>query len=842
MKLVKTVFKGNTTLRSLVFRIFISCIAGVGLVILCGLMSGWYLDASVKISIDTNDPIRIKAYYNTGHGYHEEETALKSSVFGVEYLPLPKTQLVGLRLDIETDITQLGVQSICFTSIFASHCWRGDSLAEALLPTNNVVLERKGDIVSEIVAGQDPYVELIGDIGGAHHNVAVMSPKRVALITAIFSIALFSVWTFLQATTIGRRFVNSWFTHVRSGSPVPLGAILSSYVLCTIVFAGYWSGLYEIWGLSGYVVLLVCLLTLCQLLSNTQIFLFKKFKLPGQAHLSKKAFFSAVICTTLVCLPVFWYLFATWNQEFPHIGDHEFYYWSNTIAYREFVSNPGVYRSMIGLLIVATVTGYWRLAIVLMIAAIFYFDAGSEMQEVFSRYPGGGRMLNLPFMHMSVVQDWSSPLNAGRLANSLAVPIWLMVLRPLLLGRWPNWLILPVGLLMFYQAETVYLFTTAYLDPWATITVLLATELLLRAERQNDYLKACLVLGVGAVVKEQVVFLIPWVWMAGKPWLHDNRRKLLALAVGACSVLPFILYYFIRRASGFSRYDYVGIGQIFSGQWQTEFWHRVVFHFGVTGLVMLVLVAIFWIFVLMDRNFKQYRFSLLMMFGGLVSLVLLFNLDVGGMAFTGYPRFYLPVLALLAAPLFLLSRFSDRPSWRNAAVTVACSIILIGNLPTLSTTLSKTSAPDAVRNFNEHYDAPIYLPIKALIETANEDGALRDGQSIFIRLVTGWNQPTFVYPHIIRDHPMQVLHDQPCNCDQGGATLQPFVYPAGLHEIGDMYDPETPGYPLLPRQFAPRWSEVNEGKSACLAELKRSCSYYAEQKIGDFVTGAIGVN
>ena len=57
-----------------------------------------------------------------------------------------------------------------------------------------------------------------------------------------------------------------------------------------------------------------------------------------------------------------------------------------------------------------------------------------------------------------------------------------------------------------------------------------------------------------------------------------------------------------------------------------------------------------------------------------------------------------------------------------------------------------------------------------------------------------------------------------------------------------MYDPETPGYPLLPRQFAPRWSEVNEGKSACLAELKRSCSYYAEQKIGDFVTGAIGVN
>ena len=53
-----------------------------------------------------------------------------------------------------------------------------------------------------------------------------------------------------------------------------------------------------------------------------------------------------------------------------------------------------------------------------MVAAMFYFDAGSEMT---------GRFFALPwwwanaepsvFMHMSVVQDWSSPLNAGRLSE-----------------------------------------------------------------------------------------------------------------------------------------------------------------------------------------------------------------------------------------------------------------------------------------------------------------------------------------------------------------------------------------------------------------------------------------
>ena len=285
-------------------------------------------------------------------------------------------------------------------------------------------------------------------------------------------------------------------------------------------------------------------------------------------------------------------------------------------------------------------------------------------------------------------------------------------------------------------------------------------------------------LGVGAVVKEQVVFLIPWVWLAGKPWLHDNSSK----TVSCGSLAPAVSYLLCSTILSAEHRALVvttmlGSDKYSLGQWQTEFWHRVVFHFGVTGLVMLVLVAIFWIFVLMDRNFKQYRFSLLMLFGGLVSLVLLFNLDVGGMAFTGYPRFYLPVLALLAAPLFLLESLFGQTRLAECGSCCCMFYSCIGNLPSLKTALSKTSAPDAARNFNEHYDAPIYLPIKALIETANEDGALRDGQSIFIRLVTGWNQPTFVYPHIIRDHPMQVLHDQPCNCDQGGATLQPFVYP-----------------------------------------------------------------
>ena len=821
-------------------RFFFSAVVSVGAIILYGLISGWYLNANVKITMDTNDPVRLKAYYDTGHGFREQEAVQKSAAFGVSYLPLPKSQLRGLRLDIESDLEALSIRSICFTSIFAAHCWQEQLLVDSLRPTNNVQIERE-ESAHVIITGPDPFMELIGETGAAHHNVATMSLKRVLVMSSVMAALVFGSWTFLVMTTLGQKVWQARLTHMNSGMPVPLGSALAMFLLVSIVFCGYWSGLYELWGVGGYMGLLVVMAFLSRALREERINILDvcRFNKPG--GLSRGRLVRGLIYTGVICLPVLFLLSATWSQEFPHIGDHEYHYWANTVAYAEGMANAGLYRSFFLIIVFAIISGYWRASIFVALATLFYFDVGAEMHGIFSRYPAGARTLALPFLHMATVQDWESPLNAGRLANSLAVPVWLLILRPLIIRRWPGWAILPVGLLVFYQAETVYLFTTAYIDPWAVIAVLLAVELALKGKQQSDYLRACLVLGVGALIKEPLVFIIPWVWLVGKPWLRDKHHKLTAVLAGACSVIPFVLYFAIRRSSGFSRYDYLGPGQIFSEQWQSEFWHRVVFHFGEVGLLMLIVLAGFWVFTLRSEKLKPYRFRLFMLLGALVTLVLLFNLDRGGASFTGYPRFYLPVLALLAAPLFLLGKLWLETGQHNRAIAAACVIVFAGNLPALANSLVKTQSPDAARNFNEHYDAPIYLPIKALISQAADDGALQVGQSIYIRHVTGWNQPNFVYPHLLRQYQIMMLEDVACNCEQGGATLQLFVYPAGLHSQGDMYDPDVPGVPLLPTHSPLRWSEVNDGKSACLSQLQNNCAYYSEQKIGEFVTGAIGI-
>jgi hypothetical protein len=821
-------------------RILLSLLAGFTAIILYGLISGWYLNANVKITMDTNDPVRLKAYYDTGYGYREQEAILKGAVFGVDYLPLPKSQLRGLRLDIESDIEGLSIRSICFTSIFAAHCWQGQRLVDSLRPTHNVVIESYGAFAKEIVTGPDPYMELIGEIGAAHHNVATMSLKRILLMSSFMATLIFGSWTFLVMTTLGQKIWQARLTHVRSGMPVPLGSALAMFLPVSMVFCGYWSGLHELWGDGGYVALLVTVVALSGSLRGERINFLGVCRGNKSGSLNWGRLVRGLIVTGVICLPVLFLLSATWGQEFPHIGDHEYHFWANTIAYAEGMANAGLYRSFFLIIVFAIISGYWRASTIVAIATLFYFDVGAEMHGIFSRYPAGARTLAFPFLHMATVQDWESPTNAGRLANSLAVPVWLLILRPLIIRRWPGWAILPVGLLVFYQAESAYLFTTAYIDPWAVIAVLLVIELVLKGKQQSDYLKACLVLGVGALIKEPLVFIIPWVWLAGKPWLRDRRHQLTAVLAGACSVIPFVLYFAIRRSSGFSRYEYLGPGQMLSEQWQSEFWYRVVFHFGEAGLLMLIVLAGFWVFAFRSENLKPYRFRLFMLLGALATLVLLFNLDQGGASFTGYPRFYLPVLALLAAPLFLLGKLWPETGQYKRAIAAVCAIVLAGNLPALADSLVKTQSPDAARNFNEHYDAPIYLPIKALISQAEEDGALQLGQSIYIRHVTGWNQPSFVYPHLLRQYQIMMPEEVACNCEHGGATLQPFVYPAGLHSEGDMYDPDVPGPPLLPTHSPLRWSEVNDGKSACLSELQNSCAYYSEQKIGEFVTGAIG--
>ncbi len=86
---------------------------------------------------------------------------------------------------------------------------------------------------------------------------------------------------------------------------------------------------------------------------------------------------------------------------------------------------------------------------------------------------------------------------AGRLSNVCAALCWLFVLRPWLIGRWPDLRILPVALLLFWQKDIIYYFDSVYLEPWGIVLALLAVEVLLEKGTKRLPM-ACLLIGAAA--------------------------------------------------------------------------------------------------------------------------------------------------------------------------------------------------------------------------------------------------------------------------------------------------------------------------------------------------------
>jgi len=537
--------------------------------------------------------------------------------------------------------------------------------------------------------------------------------------------------------------------------------------------------------------------------------------------------------------------------------------WGNKISYQALSNNYLVLFLSITFLLIGYFSGLLRWFILLVFVLIFstgiwnFYEGqlAADIQGVFSRYPSGARTLAQPFVYLSYLLDWHSPLNTARIVNMLSIPLWLLVLRPMIIGRLPGLSILPFVALFFWQAEILYLFTTSYLDIWCAVFVLLALEKLLVDESNNAYLKSCLLLAVACAFKEPAVFIIPWFWLSG--WTINHLKLGISsslfirfrdsVIVGLASVLPFLIYYVARKETGFSRYTVKGFEYFLTESWFNEMANRMLFHFGVLGVVALFIVLLLWIWMLVSPRWTNYRWKMFCILGAIMSQIFLFNWDQGGIAFTGYLRFYLLMIVLFFAPMILLFKDISNESSQKGWVYVSVLFLVLTNSPKLYSSAKQFSEPDSVRSFNEHYDAPIYLPIRNLIKQAENDKAFKDNgnKAIHINHVTSWNQPAFAYPDLLKKYKLNIRKEIKCECSQDYPTvLAPFVYMSGLNADLDQKSlNEIEAIPQHQVKYVARWREVNNMRDSCLASLKLTCQNFYQQTTSDgAVVGAIGVD
>lgn len=534
----------------------------------------------------------------------------------------------------------------------------------------------------------------------------------------------------------------------------------------------------------------------------------------------------------VIATPLLVWLILFRPVEFPFIGDHNVHLrhllaagetwrpvWLVALAMLLLVL-PRVRGALPGWTPVA-IMGAWMLGGV-------FVDPASGFA---TRYPGTLHFLAVPIAALCERLQSSSPLDAIRIANALALPAWMFVLRPLCLKRWPGISVLPFAVFLFFQKDVVYYFSSAYLEPWSLVMFALAVELLVTGEARDSW-KAVLAAFAAPMIKEYTILLAVFIAIGAYLRAREKRDRLQVVLSAMTGTLVFGFYYTARLRTGVfgaSGFDPSGLGP---GR-LAGYAERAGQQFGSAFPIVVALAAALVLLVL--RRGIGWR-----TWAPLAAGIIVHNFYFLGEKLTtewlGYPRFQIPVLAFMAAPLLLLPSL---PKARNWILGVSL-LIAVAHLLSARPLIAAIGKPEVTMNFFEHRDAPVYLPFRQLVEEADRRGwtaattrlrvlsNLHGVKRGYVPVALPLAYPDLAERFAIEVGPLDHSSFARCTCT---ATNEPVI---GLYAYFN--GAETTDAPVV---------AIKEAATRCHERIARSCTSsfafrYHDQLVGSFGMGPRG--
>ncbi len=557
-----------------------------------------------------------------------------------------------------------------------------------------------------------------------------------------------------------------------------------------------------------------------------------------------------VLIALVALAPLLADLAIGWDREFPFSGDSYFHvgqsyrvaFWWLSSVHSPVVKVPTLddVRRLLGhpvrllgarivvLVLIAAVTGLlyrrWRAA-ALGFAVVAVVAWGCTEATIFLRYAGARYLIDLPFLGPAFA--FHDLELAGRLSNVGAALCWLLLLRPWLIGRWPDLRILPVALLLLWQKDVIYYFDSVYLEPWGVVFCLLAIEALFGHGRDGAPL-ACLLIGAAATVKEPFILALPLMWLAGAPWRATGREFMRLSAAAVAAGMPFVLYFAARRDVPFadmesSRSVHFVLSTQGLDRYSAEYIKQMAYAFtGTSGL--LAAAALVSILVMLWWARSERRLALACSLAAACLIASMFLLDTASQRWAGYFRFLMYSLPFLASGVMLLSQMV-RP---RGALVLAGAVALL-QAPSAYTALARSAGPVTGRNFVEHYDSPLVFPIKSLTAEARHAGVLPAGAPIAANSI---DNTLRAFPGSrITYGPVGELY---CKC----APDHPHVLALLIRFSNTSHFLATHDEPTDSR-FG-NWQTTDAHWQECLANLKQSCGHVFTRVEAGALVGALG--
>lgn len=533
---------------------------------------------------------------------------------------------------------------------------------------------------------------------------------------------------------------------------------MSALILAGVVLTGAWTQLDEI-GLAGWLALALMFVAD----RYTGGIRWGRLGFPGGAAPLP------VLAAAGLCLLHLAHVALTAREEFGFGGD-EGYHLSATRAIAVYFMRAGPFLALA--LAVYGVLRYRhaRYAATAAMAVLLGASYLLPASPIFGRYPAGFYMLAAPLNVAFDVLQHPYPHTANHIVNVLSLPAWLFLLRPLIIGRWPDWRVLPVALLIYFQRPALAMIGGTLLEPWALVFLLLALEALVALDDERRWVAVPLC-AIATFFKETAVLLLPTTWLLAcvewNGWRPSIRKG--GLAVGAASIAPFLLYLAVRRGMAVTRgYEVAGIGATFALSRISEWVAMVRAQIGVGPMIAAVAAT-----------------ALAARFGALwiataLAIALFFFVDVASLPYTGYSRFLAYSLVSVCGAVFAWTYRSEE---RGRALVLTCAALALLQAGPALRTFALDLQPDHERNSLEWNGAMIRLPVRAL---ASRIPALEGGEQVRrIRVVTfgtSLDSLRVAYPDLAARYELVRADDtRDCRClDNAEAVLGAFEWPANL--------------------------------------------------------------
>lgn len=396
-------------------------------------------------------------------------------------------------------------------------------------------------------------------------------------------------------------------------------------------------------------------------------------------------------------LPAIVFLAATWRDEFPTSGDQFVHNGFALEAYRFWW--PWAWLAAV--LAIAAVIFVTRRnpssRVPLAAFALLMMFAAAGVRGGLSSYsPALVHFLAIPLR----VIPAPTPIDVERLFNLLAIPAWLLVLRPRLIGRHFDASAAATAALFYWQKDSVYFLTSGYLEPWPIVLLLTAGEHLYRF-RDRALWRPLLLLGAAAVMKEQMIVLLPIVALLFFP----RREVWRHVATAAAAVTPFALSGAHSSAHLWSAAAFMRPAELF-GMHGAQWRERIVVEFGPALPIVAIAVAALVILALRNRGAAALAIAAAIDFTVFFAMRLSYK-------WPGNPRTNLVPFAFAALALgFVIERLPAR-----LPAMAAVALIAAVNAVPLAHTLRAAFEPSDARNFSEDHDAPIYYPVREALST-----------------------------------------------------------------------------------------------------------------------------